>query len=55
MNYLTIIAMKNLLVVRSGSSYNAIIGQPKLNKIWEVTSAYHLKMKFPIDTGVGEV
>ena len=37
------------------SSYNVIIGWPTLNK-WKVaTSIYCLKVKFPMDNGVGEV
>ena len=37
------------------SSYNVIIGRPTLNR-WKVaTSTYCLKVKFPIDNGVGEV
>ena len=37
------------------SSYNVIIGRPTLNRWKAATSTYCLKMKFPIDNGVGEV
>ena len=37
------------------SSYNVIIGGPTLNR-WKVTtSTYCLKVKFPTNSGVGEV
>nr|XP_023870615.1 uncharacterized protein LOC111983185 [Quercus suber] len=45
----------DFVVVDCPSSYNVIIGRPTLNK-WKVaTSTYCLKMKFPTDSGVGEV
>ena len=45
----------DFLVVDCPSSYNVIIGRPTLNK-WKVaTSIYCLKVKFPMDNGVGEV
>ena len=45
----------DFLVVDCPSSYNVIIGRPTLN-IWKAaTSTYCLKVKFPIDNGVGEV
>ena len=37
------------------SSYNVIIGRPILNRWKAATSTYCLKVKFPIDNGVGEV
>jgi hypothetical protein len=49
------IGLISLLVVDQPSAYNAIIGQPALNKWRAITSIYHLMMKFPIDEGVGEV
>ena len=45
----------DFLVMDCPSSYNVIIRRPTLNK-WKVaTSTYCLKVKFPIDNGVGEV
>ncbi|GFZ16906.1 hypothetical protein Acr_26g0001760 [Actinidia rufa] len=35
--------------------YNAILGRPMLGRIKAITSTYHLKMKFPTLTGIGEV
>ncbi|GFS34136.1 hypothetical protein Acr_00g0032460 [Actinidia rufa] len=35
--------------------YNAILGRPTLGGIKAITSTYHLKMKFPTLTGIGEV
>ena len=37
------------------SSYNVIIGRPTLNRWKAATSTYCLKVKFPIDNGVGEL
>ncbi|GFZ07029.1 hypothetical protein Acr_18g0011990 [Actinidia rufa] len=37
------------------SPYNAILGRPTLGRIKAITSTYHLKMKFPTLTGIGEV
>ena len=36
-------------------SYNVIIGQPTLNRWKATTSTYCLKVKFPIEQGVGEI
>ncbi|XP_040996075.1 uncharacterized protein LOC121242248 [Juglans microcarpa x Juglans regia] len=47
--------MADFIVLKSPSSYNAILGRPVLNKLKVVTSTYHLKIKFPTATGVGEV
>ena len=45
----------NFLIVDSPSSYNVIIGRPTLNH-WKVTtSTYCLKVKFPIERGIGEI
>ncbi|KAG6718049.1 hypothetical protein I3842_04G131800 [Carya illinoinensis] len=38
--------MTNFLVVKTRSSYKAIIGQQTLNSMSTLTSMYHLKMKF---------
>ena len=43
------------LVVDFPSSYNVIIGRPMLNKWKAATSTYCLKVKFPIDNGVGKI
>ena len=45
----------DFLVVDCPSSYNVIIGRPILNRWKAATSTYCLKVKFPIDNGVGEV
>ena len=45
----------DFLVVNCPSSYNVIIGRPTLNKWKAATSIYCLKVKFPMDNGVGEV
>lgn len=37
------------------SSYNVILGRPTLTTLKAVTSIPHLKMKIPIDFGVGVV
>ncbi|GFS38923.1 hypothetical protein Acr_00g0060220 [Actinidia rufa] len=37
------------------SPYNAILERPTLGGIKAITSTYHLKMKFPTLTGIGEV
>ena len=45
----------DFLVVDCPSSYNVIIRRPTLNR-WKVaTSTYCLKVKFPMENGVGEV
>ncbi|XP_042954540.1 uncharacterized protein LOC122290941 [Carya illinoinensis] len=51
----TTTTMIDFLVVKSPSSYNAILGRPILNHLKVITSTYHLKMKFPIDNVVGEL
>ncbi|XP_041001626.1 uncharacterized protein LOC121247324 [Juglans microcarpa x Juglans regia] len=51
----TVAIMSDFLVVKARSSYNAIQGCPTLNSLRAVTSTYHLKMKFPTDSGVDEV
>jgi hypothetical protein len=38
--------MVDFLEVNHPSTYNAIVGHPSLNKLKNVTSTYHLKMKF---------
>ena len=45
----------DFLVVDYPSSYNVIIGRPKLNCWKAVTSTYCLKVKFLTENGVGEV
>ena len=45
----------DFLVVDCPSSYNVIIGRPTLNRWKLATSTYCLKVKFPLENGVGEV
>ena len=45
----------DFLVVDCPSSYNVIIGRPTLNRWKAAMSTYCLKVKFPIDNGVGEL
>ena len=45
----------DFLVVDCPSSYNVIIGRPTLNKWKSATSTYCLKVKFPIENGIGKV
>ena len=44
----------DFLVVNCPSAYNAIIGRPTLNRLWGVTSTYHLLIKFLTEHGIGE-
>ncbi|GFZ01925.1 hypothetical protein Acr_15g0005340 [Actinidia rufa] len=46
---------QDFIVVDCPSPYNAILGRPTLGGIKAITSTYHLKMKFPTLTGIGEV
>ena len=45
----------DFLVVDCASSYNVIIMRPTLNHWKEAMSTYCLKVKFPIENGVGEI
>ncbi|XP_075670088.1 uncharacterized protein LOC142639836 [Castanea sativa] len=45
----------NFLVVDCPLSYNVIIGRPTFNRWTVVTSTYYLKVKFPIENGVGVI
>ncbi|KAK2999168.1 hypothetical protein RJ639_022612 [Escallonia herrerae] len=47
--------MLDFVVVKVPSAYNAILGRPALNQLQVVVSTYHLKMKFPMEHGIGEV
>ncbi|XP_073137061.1 uncharacterized protein [Henckelia pumila] len=42
-------------VVEAPSSYNIILGRPSLNDFMAVATAYHQKIKFPVENQVGEV
>lgn len=42
-------------VISAASSYNAILGRTTIMSLKAITSIPHLKMKFPIELGVGEV
>ena len=47
--------MSNFMVVKGGSSYNAILGRPTLVVMRAVTLIYHLYFKFPTPRGVGVI
>ncbi|KAK2999039.1 hypothetical protein RJ639_023403 [Escallonia herrerae] len=47
--------MLDFVVVKVPSAYNAILGRPTLNQLQAVVLTYHLKMKFPMEHGIGEV
>ncbi|GFY84700.1 hypothetical protein Acr_03g0014740 [Actinidia rufa] len=46
---------QDFIVVDCPSPYNSILGRPTLGRIKVITSTYHLKVKFPTSTGIGEV
>ncbi|GFZ11327.1 hypothetical protein Acr_22g0007250 [Actinidia rufa] len=46
---------QDFIVVDCPSPYNSILGRPTLGRFKPITSTYHLKMKFPTLTGIGEV
>ncbi|GFZ15785.1 hypothetical protein Acr_25g0001940 [Actinidia rufa] len=46
---------QDFIVVDCPSLYNAILGRPTLGGIKAITSTYHLKLKFPTLTGIGEI
>ncbi|KAI3461122.1 hypothetical protein Pfo_017785 [Paulownia fortunei] len=43
------------LVVDSFYAYNIILERPSLNTFQAVVSTFHMKLKFPVDKGIGEV
>ncbi|KAK6123773.1 hypothetical protein DH2020_042483 [Rehmannia glutinosa] len=47
--------MVSFLIVDSFSTYNVIIGRPALNVFQAVVSTFHMKLKFVMEDGVGEV
>ncbi|CAL9072037.1 unnamed protein product [Musa textilis] len=47
--------MTKFMVVDIFSTYNAIIGQPTLNKLMIVVSTYHVVMKLPIRINVRDL
>ncbi|XP_031255255.1 uncharacterized protein LOC116113251 [Pistacia vera] len=47
--------MTEFLVVDYTSAFNGILGRPLPQSFKAITSIYHLKMKFPTPTGIGEV
>ncbi|GAV77652.1 hypothetical protein CFOL_v3_21123 [Cephalotus follicularis] len=47
--------MVRFLIVKLPYAYNVIIGSPSLNFLGAVVSTPHLKMKFPTNSGVGEI
>lgn len=49
------IRMLKFMVVKATSAYNMILGRIRLHAFKTVASTYHLKIKFPIASGVGEL
>ncbi|XP_024029735.1 uncharacterized protein LOC112094037 [Morus notabilis] len=47
--------MANCMVIKGGSQYSAVIGQPTLQALKAITFIYHQNVKFPIPNGVGEI
>ena len=47
--------MADFLVIDQPSTFNAVLGRPSLRALKEITSIYHLLMKFPTPDGVGQV
>ncbi|KAK6140854.1 hypothetical protein DH2020_025386 [Rehmannia glutinosa] len=47
--------MVTFLVVDSYSTYNVIIGRPALNSFQAIVATFHMKLKFVVGDGVGEV
>ncbi|KAK6152580.1 hypothetical protein DH2020_012219 [Rehmannia glutinosa] len=47
--------MVTFLVVDSYSTYNVIIGRPPLNSFQAIVSTFHMKLKFVVGDGIGEV
>ncbi|KAK6151632.1 hypothetical protein DH2020_014267 [Rehmannia glutinosa] len=47
--------MVSFLVIDPFSTYNVIIGRPALNAFQDVVSTFHMKLKFVMENGVGEV
>ncbi|XP_012856903.1 PREDICTED: uncharacterized protein LOC105976155 [Erythranthe guttata] len=45
----------NFLVVKAPSTYNVILGRPSMNLFRAIPSTYHMKLKFPTTSGIGEV
>ena len=45
----------DFLVIDCPSTYDIILGRPKLNKLKVATLTYYLKLKFPTTHGVGEI
>ncbi|GFS39342.1 hypothetical protein Acr_00g0062390 [Actinidia rufa] len=49
------IVWQDFIIVDCLSPYNVILGRPTLGKIKAITFTYHLMMKFPAPTGIGEI
>ena len=47
--------MANFLVINQPSTFNTVLGRPSLRALKAITSMYHLLMKFPAPSGVGQV
>ncbi|XP_031288119.1 uncharacterized protein LOC116146807 [Pistacia vera] len=50
-----VMKVTEFLVVDCPSAFNGILGRPLLWNFKVITSMYHLKIKFPTSTGIGEV
>ena len=46
---------ERFLIVDTPSAYNMLLGRPSLNAIKSIPFAYHMMIKFPIESGVGMV
>lgn len=44
-----------LYVVNTPSTYNMLLGRPTLTLLRTITSTTHLKIKFPVSCGIGEI
>ena len=47
--------MVNFLVINQPLAFNAVLDRPSLRALKAITSIYHMLMKFPIPSSVGQV
>ena len=47
--------MVNFLVINQPSAFNAVLGRLSLKALKAITSMYHLLIKFPTPSSVGQV